>query len=202
MFLMLSYQKVFGIWIKIFGIRSWGKKVGIRAGKFMDKESQGRVEPWVLKIELTRIADMKKTYFILVSIFLAAILFYTLYLGQLLWGMVIDILILRLYFLLKRERHYFRECDLNEDEAGIPHDPKMKRRIWIANLLLTIFVLGLVVNSYFTSQFIWGIVAGLLILLYVHMLLFSGDNLWALAFNLRSYNRSTGRIESDYSAMC
>ena len=46
------------------------------------------------------------------SIFLAAILFYTLYIGQLLWGIVIDILILRLYFLMKRERSYFRECRL------------------------------------------------------------------------------------------
>jgi Flp pilus assembly protein TadB len=119
----------------------------------------------------------EKTYLILVSIFLAAILFYTLYIGQFLWGMVIDILILRLYFLMKRERRYFRELDQNEDEAGIPHDPKMKRRIRFANMLLIIFVLGLVVNSYFTSQFIWGIVAGLLILLYIHMLLFSGDNL-------------------------
>ncbi len=78
---------------------------------------------------------------------------------------------------MKRERRYFRECDQNEDEAGIPHDPKIKRRIRIANILLTIFVLGLVINSYFTSQFIWDIVAGLLILLYIHMLLFSGDNL-------------------------
>ena len=119
----------------------------------------------------------EKTYFILVSIFLAAVLFYTLYIGQLLWGIVIDVLVLRLYFLMKRERRYFRECDQNEDEAGIPHDPKMKRRIWIANILLTIFVLILVVYSYFTLQFIWGIVAGLLILLYVHMLLFSGDKL-------------------------
>ena len=34
------------------------------------------------------------------SIFLAAILFYTFYIGQLLWGIVIDVLILRLYFLM------------------------------------------------------------------------------------------------------
>jgi heme/copper-type cytochrome/quinol oxidase subunit 4 len=119
----------------------------------------------------------EKTYFILVSIFLAVVLFYTLYIGQLLWGIVIDVLVLRLYFLMKRERRYFRECDQNEDEAGIPHDPKMKRRIWIVNILLTVFVLMLVVYSYFTSQFIWGIVAGLMILLYVHMLLFSGGKL-------------------------
>lgn len=111
------------------------------------------------------------------SIFLAAVLFYTLYIGQLLWGIIIDVLVLRLYFLMKRERQYLRECDQNEDAAGIPHDPKMKRRIWIVNMLLTVLVLALVVNSYFTSQFIWGIVAGLLILLYIHMLLFSGDNL-------------------------
>ena len=111
------------------------------------------------------------------SIFLAAILFYTLYIGQLLWGIVIDILIVRLYFLMKRERSYFRECDRNEEEAGTPHDPKIKRKIRLANILITLFVLGVVIYSYFTFQFIWGVVAGLLILLYVHMLLFSEDNL-------------------------
>ena len=111
------------------------------------------------------------------SIFLAAILFYTLYIGQLLWGIVIDILILRLYFLMKRERSYFRECDRNEEEAGTPHDPEIKRKIRLANILITLFVLGVVIYSYFTFQFIWGVVAGLLILLYVHMLLFSEDNL-------------------------
>lgn len=111
------------------------------------------------------------------SIFLAAILFYTLYNGELLWGIVIDILILRLYFLMRRERRYFSESDQNEEEAGTPHDPKMKRRVWIANMLITLFVLGLVIYSYFTFQFIWGVVAGLLVLLYVHMLLFSGENL-------------------------
>ncbi len=119
----------------------------------------------------------ERTYFILVSIFLAAILFYTLYIGELFWGIVIDILILRLYFLMKRERRYLREGDQNEEEAGIPHDPNMKRRIWVANMLVTLFVLGLVIYSYFALQFIWGVVAGLLILLYIHMLLFSGDNL-------------------------
>jgi hypothetical protein len=112
-----------------------------------------------------------------VSIFLAAILFYTLYIGELLWGIVIDILVLRLYFLMKRERRYFRECDQNEEEAGTPHDPNMRRRVWIANMLVTLFVLGLVIYSYFTLQFIWGVVVGLLILLYIHMLLFSGENL-------------------------
>lgn len=111
------------------------------------------------------------------SVFLAAILFYTLYIGQLLWGIVIDILILRLYFLMKRERNYFRECDLNEEEAGTSHDPQIKRKIGLVNILITLFVLGVVIYSYFTFQFIWGVVAGLLILLYVHMLLFSEDNL-------------------------
>ena len=53
----------------------------------------------------------------------------------------------------------------------------MKRKIRLANILITLFVLGLVIYSYFTFQFIWGVVAGLLILLYVHMLLFSEDNL-------------------------
>jgi len=105
------------------------------------------------------------------------ILFYTLYIGQLLWGIVIDILILRLYFLMKRERSYFRECDRNEEEAGTSHDPQIKRKIRLANILITLFVLGVVIYSYFTFQFIWGVVAGLLILLYVHMLLFSEDNL-------------------------
>ena len=103
------------------------------------------------------------------SIFLAAILFYTLYNGELLWGIVIDILILRLYFLMRRERRYFSESDQNEEEAGTLHDPKMIRRVWIANMIITLFVLGLVI--------IWGVVADLLVLLYVHMLLFSGDNL-------------------------
>lgn len=114
---------------------------------------------------------------ILVGIFLAAVFFYTLYIGQLLWGIVIDVLILRLYFLMKQERRYFVEYDLNEDEAGTPHDPEMKRKVRLANILITLFALGLVVYSYFTLQFIWGIVAGLMILLYIHMLLFSKDNL-------------------------
>jgi hypothetical protein len=154
--------------------------VNIGAKKAKDRENQEKYRIETLKNPKNSIpknSRHEKTYFIFVSIFLAAILFYTLYIGQLLWGIVIDILILRLYFLMKRERRYFRECDQNEDEAGIPHDPKLKRRIWAANTLLTIFVLALVINSYFTSQFMWGIVAGSLILLYIHMLLFSGDNL-------------------------
>ncbi|AKB17976.1 MULTISPECIES: hypothetical protein [unclassified Methanosarcina] len=116
-------------------------------------------------------------YRILVGIFLAAVFFYTLYIGQLLWGIVIDILILRLYFLMKQEHRYFVECDLNEEEAGTPHDPTMKRKVRLANILLTLFALGIVVYAYFTLQFIWGIVVGLMILLYVHMLLFSEKNL-------------------------
>ena len=119
----------------------------------------------------------EKPYGLLVAIFLAAILLYTLYIGQLLWGIIIDILILRLLFLMRQESRYFRECDLNEDEAGTPHDPRMKRKVRLANIMLTLFVLGVVIYSYFTYQFIWGIVAGLMILLYMHMLLFSGDNL-------------------------
>ncbi len=119
----------------------------------------------------------ERPYMILVGIFLAAVFFYTLYIGQLLWGIVIDVLILRLYFLMKQERRYFVEYDLNEDEAGTPHDPEMKRKVRLANILITLFALGLVVYSYFTLQFIWGIVAGLMILLYIHMLLFSKDNL-------------------------
>lgn len=119
----------------------------------------------------------EKVYLVLVSIFLLIILFYTFYIGELLWGIVIDILILRLYFLLKRERYYFKEYYLDEEEAGTTHDPQANKRIWIVNILITLFVLGLIIYSYFTFKFIWGIVAGLLILLYVHMLLFSRDSL-------------------------
>jgi hypothetical protein len=137
-----------------------------------DKENGGKG-----RIETSKKGRHEKTYFILVSIFLVIILVYTLYLGELLWGIVIDVLILRLYFLMKRERRYLVECDQNEDEAGTPHDPIMKRKIWIANMLVTLFVLGVIIYSYFSFQFIWGIVAGLLILLYVHMLLFTKDNL-------------------------
>ncbi|HII01587.1 TPA: hypothetical protein HA351_08040 [Methanosarcinaceae archaeon] len=111
------------------------------------------------------------------AIFLGAILLYTFYIGQLLWGIITDVLILRLFFLMRQERRYFLECDLNEDEAGTPHDPQMKRKVRVANIMLTLFVLGLVIYSYFTYQLIWGIVGGLMILLYMHMLLFSGDNL-------------------------
>ena len=119
----------------------------------------------------------EKWFVILVGIFLAAILFYTFYIGQLLWGIVIDILILRLYFLMQQEQRYFIEADLNEEEAGTPHDPRMKQKVRLANVLITLFVLGLVAYSYFTLQFIWGIVTGLMILLYIHMLLFSQKNL-------------------------
>ncbi|HWR25986.1 MAG TPA: hypothetical protein VN278_07080 [Methanosarcina sp.] len=128
-------------------------------------------------MEVPKHKRQERIYLILVSFFLAAILFYTLYIGQLLWGIIIDILILRLYFLMKRERRYFREYSENEDEAGTPHDPEIKRRVWIANLLVTLFVLGVIIYSYFTFQFISGVVAGLLILLYIHMLLFSKDSL-------------------------
>jgi hypothetical protein len=129
------------------------------------------------KIEIPEIRKRGKIYLLLVSIFLAAILFYTLYIGQLLWGIVIDILILRLYFLMTRERSSFREYYQNEEEAGTPHDPKIKRKVRLAHILITLSVLGLIIYSYFTFQFISGVVAGLLILLYVYMLLFSGENL-------------------------
>lgn len=119
----------------------------------------------------------EKLFIILIGILLATIFFYTLYIGQLLWGIIIDILILRLYFLVQQERRYFSECDLNENEAGTPHDPGTKRKIRLANILITLFVLGLVIYSYFTLQFIWGIVVGLMVLLYVHMLLFSRKSL-------------------------
>jgi hypothetical protein len=151
--------------------------VDIGAGTETDRESKGKDRIEASKKSISKDSRHEKIYLILVSIFLAAILFYTLFIGELLWGIVIDILILRLYFLMGRERRYFRECDRNEEEAGTSHDPEMKRRIWIANILVTVFVLGLVIYSYFTFQFIWGVVAGLMILLYIHMLLFSGENL-------------------------
>jgi hypothetical protein len=78
---------------------------------------------------------------------------------------------------MKRERSYFREYYLDEEEAGTPQDPKIKRKVRLANILITLFVLALVIYSYFTFQFVSGVVAGLLILLYLHMLLFSKDNL-------------------------
>ncbi len=135
-----------------------------------DIPEKGRKEP-------SRKSRYEKPYRLLVAIFLGAILLYTFYIGQLLWGIITDILILRLFFLMRQERRYFRECDLNEDEAGVPHDPRMKRKVRVVNIMLTLFVLGLVIYSYFTYQLIWGIVGGLMILLYMHMLLFSGDNL-------------------------
>jgi len=152
----------------------WGKGNNVDTGveKEKDRGIQGKD-----RIDVPKYRKHEKTYLLLVSIFLAAILFYTLYIGQLLWGIVIDILIMRLYLLMKRERSYFTECDWNEEEAGIPHDPRMKRKVRLANIAITLFVLGLVIYSYFTFQFIWGVVAGLLILFYVHMLLFSKDNL-------------------------
>ncbi|MHC1757557.1 MAG: hypothetical protein AB9861_19410 [Methanosarcina sp.] len=129
------------------------------------------------KSKYSRKSKYEKLYVILVGIFLAAIFFYTLYIGELFWGIFIDILILRLYFLMEQERRYFRECNLNEEEAGTAHDPRMRRRVMLANILITLFVLGLVVYAYFTLQFIWGIVVGLMVLLYIHMLLFSEKNL-------------------------
>ena len=80
------------------------------------------------RIEIPEIRKREKIYLLLVSIFLVVILFYTFYIGQLFWGIIIDILILRLYFLMKKERSYFREYYWNEEEAGIPHDPKIKLR--------------------------------------------------------------------------
>lgn len=49
---------------------------------------------------------------------------YTLYIGQLLWGIIIDILILRLYFLMTRERSSFRKYAQNEDEPELRTTPK------------------------------------------------------------------------------
>lgn len=129
------------------------------------------------KSRAARKSKSNKLFVIFVGILLATVLFYTLYIGQLLWGIIIDILVLRLYFLMQQEQNYFRECSLNEDEAGIPHDPGMRWKIRLVNALVIIFALGLVVYSYYISQLIWGIVVGLMILLYVHMLLFFGKNL-------------------------
>ena len=78
---------------------------------------------------------------------------------------------------MKKENSYFRECSLDEKEAGTPQDPQMMKKVRLANILITLFVLGLITYSYFTFQFLSGVVAGLLILLYVHLLLFSKDNL-------------------------
>lgn len=118
-----------------------------------------------------------RMFVIFAGVLLATVLFYTFYIGQLLWGIIIDILILRLYYLMQQEKSYFLESDLNEDEAGIPHDPGMRQKIKLANILILIFALGLVIYSYFILQFIWGLVVGLMILLYVHMLLFSKKSL-------------------------
>lgn len=144
--------------------------------KWVEREKDTEIRE-TEKIRYLKNKKREKIYLLLVSIFLTIILFYTFYIGELLWGIVIDILILRLYFLMKREKNVFKAYYLDEEEAGTPHDPETKRKIWIANILITLFVLGLVIYSYFTFRFIWGIVAGLLILLYVHMLLFSQDNL-------------------------
>lgn len=114
----------------------------------------------------------ERLFVIFAGILLLVVFFYTLYIGQLLWGVVIDLLILRLYFLMQQEQNYFAECNLNEDEAGTPHDPKMRQKIRLANILIFIFALGLVIYSYFILQLIWGVVVGLMILLYAHMLLF------------------------------
>lgn len=124
-----------------------------------------------------RKSKSEKLFVIFVGILLATVLFYTFYIGQLLWGIIIDILILRLYYLMQQEQNYFRECSLNEDEAGTPHDPSVRQKIRLANILIFIFALGLVIYSYFILQFIWGVVVGLMILLYIHMLLFSKKSL-------------------------
>jgi dolichol kinase len=66
-------------------------------------------------MEIPKYSRQERIYIILLSFFLLAIFFYTLYIGQLFWGIIIDILILRLYFLMRRERLYFREYSQNED---------------------------------------------------------------------------------------
>lgn len=119
----------------------------------------------------------EKLFVVFAGVLLVTVLFYTLYIGQLIWGIIIDILILRLYYLMQQEKNYFLECYLNEDEAGTSHDPGIGKKIRLANILIFIFALGLVIYSYFILQFIWGIVVGLMILLYLHMLLFSRKNL-------------------------
>lgn len=143
----------------------------------LEAEKEKRDKNLDLSSKVAGKSRYEKLLIILIGILLAAIFFYTLYTGQLLWGIVIDILILRLYFLVQQERRCFREYDLKENEAGTPHDPETKRRIRLANILITLFVLGLVVYSYFTYQFVWGVVVGLMVLLYLHMLLFSNKNL-------------------------
>lgn len=124
-----------------------------------------------------RKSKSERLFVVFVGVLLVTVLIYTFYIGQLLWGIIIDILILRLYYLMQQEKNYFRECSLNEDEAGTPHDPAVRQKIRLANILIFIFALGLVIHSYYISQLIWGIVVGLMILLYVHMLLFSKKSL-------------------------
>ncbi|MFY9201062.1 MAG: hypothetical protein ACOX7X_08685 [Methanosarcina flavescens] len=154
---------------------AWTKKVNNVNGEIKQEKD---TECWGKgRIEISEIKKREKIYLLLVGIFLAAILIYTLYVGQLLWGIIIDVLILRLYFLLKWERSYFTECYLDEEETGTLHDPRMRRKVRLANIAITLFALGLVIYSYFTFQFIWGVAAGLLALLYMHMLLFSEKNL-------------------------
>ena len=117
----------------------------------------------------------EKAYRIPVALFLFAVLLYSFYMGQLLWGIVAAVLILRLLFLTKQEAFYFREREIDEEELGTPLDPELKRKRRLANIVITFFALAVVLFSYFTFQFRWGIIAGLMILLYLHMLLFSGE---------------------------
>lgn len=152
----------------------------MQAGVSMDRETEGDKVNNSLDRDRRRAGRKSRSerlFVIFVGILLATVLFYTFYIGQLLWGIIIDILILRLYYLMQQEQNYFRECSLDEDEAGTSHDPKVRQKIRLANILILISALGLVVYSYFILQFIWGIVVGLMILLYVHMLLFSNKNL-------------------------
>lgn len=117
----------------------------------------------------------EKIYKLLAGLFLVAILVYSFYIGQMLLGIIVAVLVLRLLLLMKQERIYFRERVENETEAGTPPDPKLKRKTRLVNILITLLVLSVVLYSYFTFQFLWGIVMGLMILLYLHMLLFTGE---------------------------
>ncbi|MDD2439566.1 MAG: hypothetical protein PHD41_05050 [Methanosarcinaceae archaeon] len=129
------------------------------------------------KEKIKPFAEIKheKTYQILLSLFIATILLYSFYQGQLFWGIVATVLILRLFLLLRQESFYFREREKNGARAGTYLGSELKRKRRLANIAITLFVLLLLLFSYYTFQLRWGIIAGLMILLYLHMFLFSGE---------------------------
>lgn len=140
-----------------------------------EKGAKERGIPEKGKIKPPAKSKHEKAYRILVALFIAAVLLYSFYMGQLLWGIVAAVFILRLLYLTKQESFYFQEREKDEVKAGTSLDPGLKRKRRLANIVITFFALAVVLFSYFTFQFRWGIIAGLMILLYLHMLLFSGE---------------------------